>query len=133
VSYGRAVANDRMNEALLLLNDWLDQPIRLLLLIRLEESDEPPPSGPAEGWHVVLAYEAQLHPGGGRDREVDLVRQLNVGTYELGDGRFKLLLNDLPCEKVLALGEEGQAPHRLAFYLPGSAVVLLIEQLQSSV
>jgi len=50
------------------------------------------------------------------------MRQLNAGTYEFGDG--KLLLSDMPHQRVLALGEEGQPFDRLAFYLPGSVLVL---------
>jgi hypothetical protein len=65
------------------------------------------------------------------DATEDWLRQLNVGTYELGDGPLKLLLGELPCERVLALGEEDQPPHRLAFYLPGSRMVLLLEALSA--
>jgi hypothetical protein len=124
-----------LDEALLLLNDWLGQSVRLQVLIRLGAPDQFPPSGPATGWHVLLGREAQLRRpdlSTARGAEADMARQLTVGTYELGDGPLKLLLGDLPCERLLALGEEGQPPHRLAFYLPGSAVVLLLEQLRAT-
>jgi hypothetical protein len=61
-----------------------------------------------------------------QETESDLERQLSFGTYTLGDTAHKLLLADLPCERVLQVGEP---PSRLAFCLPGSAVWLQLELL----
>ena len=63
--------------------------------------------------------------------EEDLARQLIIGTYEF-DGGPKLLLDGMPCRRVVAVSEGEQRPHRLVFYLPdsGSTVVLLLEQLR---
>lgn len=111
-----------LDQALLLMNDWLGQTVRLLVLIRHgAPPDEPPPSGPSRGWHILLGREAQL---GRPDPTTDWERQLSVGAYELGAGPLKLLLEDLPCERILVLAEEDQPPHGLAFYLPASTVVL---------
>jgi len=77
----------------------------------------------------VLGREASLgHP----EAATDFERQLSLGTYVLGNARMKLLLDGLPYERILALGEDSQPPHTLAFYLPGSTVVLLLERMPVS-
>ncbi len=118
-----------LDEALLVLNDWLGQSVLVAALIRLNpDSSEPPPvGGRGPGWHLVFGREGKLRQPDvsehGPDHE-DGLRQLNIGTYEIGDGPSKLLLDGMPTERILA-----QEDRRLAFYLPGSATVLLIEQL----
>jgi hypothetical protein len=79
----------------------------------------------------VLGREAEL----GRpnttslgEEHADWLRQLNIGTYELGDGPLKLLFDGLPCERVLSFGRG-----RLALYLPGGAVVLQLELVSDAV
>jgi hypothetical protein len=62
-----------------------------------------------------------------------LQRQLSVGTYHVGDENpLLLLLDDLPCERIVILEGQAHTPHRLAFYLAGSTVVLSLELLADS-
>jgi len=82
------------------------------------------------GWHVLLGLEGTLDrppPVG-----TDLERQLTIGTYQMGDGNsfIKLLFDDLPCERVIGLGDEEQ-PNRLAFYL-SATFVLSVELVDAS-
>ena len=117
-----------LDDALMLLNDWLGRTVRLLVEIPLGAWDELPPSGPAPGWHIMLLHEGELRRPD--IPEEDLARQQTIGTYALGNA--KLLLDGMPCRRVVAVSEGEQRPHRLAFYLPGSGstVVLLLEQLR---
>ena len=57
------------------------------------------------------------------------MRQLTVGTYELGDRTAKVLPRRSALRADSHTGEEDRPPHRLAFYLPASTVVLLLERL----
>ena len=82
---------------------------------------------------MLLAREASLGRPSGQN---DLERQLAIGTYDMAedDAPFKLLLDGLPCERIMALEDQDGSPnesHRLAFHLPGSSVVLLLELLVS--
>jgi hypothetical protein len=127
----RAATAMELNQALLLLNGWLGRRVRLLVLIRQSAPpEEVPPSGPAMGWHALLSLVGTLDrpPPPGTDVE----RQLTIGTYQMGDGDLltKLLLDDLPCDRVTGIGDE-ERPNRIDFYLVSTAV-LSIELLGDS-
>ncbi len=110
-----------LDEAMMRRNDWLGQRVRLLLLIPLEGNTDDPPSGPAEGWHIVLSHEGRLdHP----KADTDVERQLTIGAYEIETGSSKLLLAELPVDRVASIGDS-----RLFFYLPGGSVVLTVQRL----
>jgi hypothetical protein len=54
-------------------------------------------------------------------------RQVAVGTYQFGNGPLlKVLLDGLPCDNAVSVGDD-----RLAFYLRGSAVVVVFNVLDS--
>jgi len=114
--------------ALLVLNDWLDRRVRLLVLVRNGAPRSAlPPSGPAQGWHVLLGREGVLS----RPRaETDWERELAVGTYELGND--KLMLAGLPCEQIMVLDDQERPASGLAFYLPAFSAVLLLQRLAVS-
>jgi hypothetical protein len=119
-----------LEEALLTLNGWIGQRVGLRLLLQLGSSNEPPPAEPAEGWHVVMGRNGELGKPDSSEHDPaseDRVRQLTIGTYEVGDSTTKLLLDGMPCERVLAL----ENPRRLAFYLPGSVAVLVVSLLSA--
>jgi hypothetical protein len=120
-----------LDEALMILNDWLGRAVRLLLLIDLggSKEGEPPPPGRAKGWHVVLRREGELRRpdvGGEAGPKADIRRQLTIGTYETGGGPLEVLLEGMPCELVVAFAEEEQPPDKLAFYLSGPVVLELM-------
>jgi hypothetical protein len=120
-----------LDDALLLVNGWLGRRVRLVIQLRDgAPADAMPPSGPAAGWHVLLIHEASL---GRPPAESDLERQLSLGTYQFGlDPILKLMLEGLPFDRIVALGDHGQPPHRVDFYLKGSSVILLLELLADS-
>jgi hypothetical protein len=117
------------DHALLTVNGWLGRTVRLLVVVRdgAPESAQPP-VGPAEGWHVVLAYEGELErPPVANDFE----RQLAIGTYALGDRPLKLLLDGLPCDHVELIGDE-HGPDRVAFHLATGGVAVVLHALSDS-